>query len=186
MRPEPEWEDPALIQRAQSGDQAAMCMLVERFRPMLWALARRMRCADSVSRHELVQAGVLGLIRAVERYDAGRGTKLTTYAVPWILGEMRQMLRETLTGCISLDEAEEQTGLTLMERLCGSDGVDMEGLAMRLAIERLDEQAQMLICLRYFRGYTQSEAARLLHRSQTQISRMERRALEQLKEILTP
>ena len=49
---------------------------------------------DNVDREDLVSAGVLGLIKAVDRYDAARGAKLATYASSVIRGEIMESLRE--------------------------------------------------------------------------------------------
>ncbi len=43
---------------------------------------------------DLFQAGCVGLIKAAENFDAGRGLRFSTYAVPVILGEMRRLFRE--------------------------------------------------------------------------------------------
>jgi len=46
------------------------------------------------SREDLYQAGCLGLIRAYKKYDPSMNSKFTTYAYPYILGEMRKLVRE--------------------------------------------------------------------------------------------
>lgn len=46
------------------------------------------------SKDDLFQAGVIGLINAYNNYDESYGTKFTTYAYPYILGEMRKLVRE--------------------------------------------------------------------------------------------
>lgn len=43
---------------------------------------------------DLFQAGCVGLIKAAENFDAGRGVKFSTYAVPVILGEIRRLFRD--------------------------------------------------------------------------------------------
>lgn len=47
-----------------------------------------------VAEEDLFQAGCVGLIRAVERYDLARGTQFITYAMPFITGEIRGLLRD--------------------------------------------------------------------------------------------
>ena len=175
-------EEGALISQAQHGDKAAMEALLQRHRPLLCAIAGRIEYA---SKEELVQAGSLGLMQAILRYDASRNTKLATYAVPWILGEMKRALRSVQMGCISLEEPRGEESLPLSEILAGSCGVDVEQIDLRIAMQNLPHEAQTLICLRYFRDKTQAEAAHLLHRSQAQVSRMERRALDMLHAWLT-
>ena len=46
------------------------------------------------SREDLYQAGCLGLISAYKRYNSNMNSKFTTYAYPYILGEMRKLVRE--------------------------------------------------------------------------------------------
>ena len=46
------------------------------------------------SREDLYQAGCLGLIEAYKRYNPKMNAKFTTYAYPYILGEMRKLVRE--------------------------------------------------------------------------------------------
>lgn len=178
-------DEPALILLAQEGDKAAMGTLLARFQPMLWSLSKRLDSTAAIPWEELVQAGNLGLMQAVQRYDDRQGTRLITYAVPWILGEMRRTLRSMQFHCLSLEDDRGEESRSLAERLQSAGGVELEHVDLRLAMQRLPQEAQTLICLRYFRDHTQAETARLLHKSQTQVSRMERRALDQLHALLT-
>ena len=61
------------------------------------------------------------------------------------------------------------------------EGID----ALREAIDELPEREKMTILLRFFKGLTQEQAARLLGVSQVQVSRLERRALEKLRASLS-
>ena len=178
-------EDEApLVHLASLGDASAMETLRARHQPMLRLLARRL-AGTGATQEELVQAGCLGLIQAVQRYDARQSVRLLTYAVPWILGEMKRALRNADRRGISLDAEPGDNGVPLRETLPGSSGMDMDRIDLRLAMQRLPEEEQTLICLRYFRDRTQKETAELLRRSQTQVSRMERRALDRLHAWLT-
>lgn len=169
-----------LVARAQQGDRQAMETLLALHQMLIASLARRLWCFDGLTREELVQAGNLGFMQAVYRYDARKQVKLITYAVPWVLGEMRRAMRSAEKRCVSLEEERGEEGASLLETLRGSAGVNVEHIDLRMAMQRLPKEEQTLICLRYFRDRTQKEAAELLHKSQTQISRMERRALDQL------
>ena len=83
---------------------------------------------------------------------------------------------------------QQETGEELtLESLLGSDSPEegmIERLVLRAAIQELPERERLTIALRYFRGLTQQQAARVLKVSQVQISRLEHRALEHLREKL--
>ena len=84
-------------------------------------------------------------------------------------------------------QQETTEGLTL-ESLLGTEEPEagmVERLALREAIDRLPEQEKKTILLRFFKGLTQEQTARLLHVSQVQVSRMERRSLQKLRELLS-
>lgn len=88
---------------------------------------------------------------------------------------------------ISLQTETGEGGLTLEGML--STGQEEEGLVERLtlraAIAGLPEREQQVLLLRYYRGMTQMNTARVLGVSQVQVSRLERRALERLRRELT-
>lgn len=84
-------------------------------------------------------------------------------------------------------QQETAEGLTL-ESLLGTEEPEagmVERLALREAIDHLPEQEKKTILLRFFKGLTQEQTARILGVSQVQVSRLERRGLGHLREILT-
>lgn len=84
-------------------------------------------------------------------------------------------------------QQETAEGLTL-ESTLGTDGPEenlVEKIALREAIDTLPEREKMTILLRFFKGLTQDQTARILQVSQVQISRLERRAVGHLREILS-
>ena len=83
-------------------------------------------------------------------------------------------------------QRETGDGLTL-EGMLGSESPEeslVEKIALREAIEALPERERMTILLRFFKGLTQEQTARLLGVSQVQVSRLERRLLEKLRVLL--
>lgn len=203
-----------------------MTQLLETNRPLMLTLAGRLG-ATAALRDELVQAGAIGLMQAVHRFSPDAGARLTTYAVPWMLGEMKRTLRRALdeTGAGERRAALERAGDELCEQLgraphigevaaaCGMDtwqavqiellthplsvesregltltgagGIDEERLALRMALDALPGEERRVILLRYFRDATQQETARMLGKSQAQVSRIERRALDALRAALS-
>lgn len=173
-----------LICNAQRGDMAALDALMKQYCSLVNMLAGRL-LKENAGREELVQAGNLGLLYAIKHYDASQETKLITYAVPWILGEMRSVSRRMQTEAHSLDRPIDGEQMTLYDVLCGTSGVDIGKMDLRLALSRLKQDEQILICLRYYRDKTQKETAEILRKSQAQISRMERHALDELHAMLS-
>lgn len=85
---------------------------------------------------------------------------------------------------LSLQAETGEDGLTL-EGLLGDGGMEeetVERLMLRSAIRQLPQREQETLLLRYYRGMTQTECARVLGVSQVQVSRLERRAVERLRE----
>ena len=95
-------------------------------------------------------------------------------------------IAECETATATADSLQRETGdegFTL-EHMLGDDGQEdklIENISLRQAIAELPEKEQMVILLRYYRGMTQEAAARILHVSQVQVSRIERRAIEKLR-----
>lgn len=93
------------------------------------------------------------------------------------------------TATASTESIQRETGddgFTLEDVLSteGEEERMIERIALREAIARLPEKEQMVINLRYFHGLTQDKVAKILHVSQVQISRLEKRALGWLREYL--
>ena len=83
-----------LIRRCQrEHDEHAREELLRRFMPLARRLALRYG-NSSVPRDDLVQVASLGLVKAIERFDADRGRSFAAYAVPTILGELRRYFRD--------------------------------------------------------------------------------------------
>lgn len=105
------------------------------------------------------------------------------------------------TGLACEDIAEAETAVSPAESLhkeSGDEGFTLEhvlgdyaqeerlleSVALRAAIEELPEKEQQVLCLRFYHGLTQSDSARVLHISQVQVSRLERRAVEKLRVLM--
>lgn len=86
---DPEVHD--LIGRAQAGDGASRQKLVEHNLKLVMSIVGRF--ALRAEADDLFQIGCLGLVKAIDRFDLSLGVRFSTYAVPVIIGEIRQFLR---------------------------------------------------------------------------------------------
>ena len=142
--------------------------------------------AVKVSRSIKEQAGKLYTVR--ERLRAALGREPTVSELAEETGmEIEEIASiETATAQVASLQAETGEGLTL-ESALGDTGMEeslVEQIALRDAIASLPEREQMVIILRYYRGFTQERTARVVGVSQVQISRIERKAVQHLREKL--
>jgi RNA polymerase primary sigma factor len=82
--------------------------LVESFRPLIAGVARMYRGAASIDHGELMQEGVVGLLRALERYDPAQGTPFWGYATWWVRQAMQQLVSELARPIVLSDRALRQ------------------------------------------------------------------------------
>jgi RNA polymerase sigma factor (sigma-70 family) len=88
-------EAPDLVLRAQAGEIAAREQLIDRLLPLVSSLARRFR-TEGLDQTDLIQEGIVGLLRALERYDPARGVPFAAYATWWV----RQSLQDARSDFI--------------------------------------------------------------------------------------
>lgn len=197
---------------------------------LVHACAGRFR-SRGIEYDDLYAAGCVGLIKAYDGFDWGRGVCFSTYAVPVILGEIKKLFRDGGTVKVSrsvkelgikasavrekllkemgseptvsqiaqrLNASTEQVAMALKAGLPaisltpagendGNRELDIpiespeeeltDRISLQEVMQRLSPEEQKLIRLRYFCGRTQSETARMLHTTQVQISRRERKLL---------
>ena len=96
-------------------------------------------------------------------------------------------MAETATAATeSIQRESGEDGFTLENVLTDSDTEEqlVERIALREAIGKLPEREALVINLRYFHGLTQERVARVLGVSQVQVSRIEKKALGHLREML--
>jgi RNA polymerase primary sigma factor len=94
-----------LVRAAKAGDAIARARLVEAFLPQISSMARIYRQTPTIQRLELLQEGVVGLLRAIERYDPDRGAPFWSYASWWVRQAMQQLVAELTRPTILSDRA---------------------------------------------------------------------------------
>jgi RNA polymerase primary sigma factor len=97
-----------LVEAAQAGDRRAREELVEGFLPLIASVARVYRGSSAITRVELMQEGVVGLLRALERYDPSLGVPFWGYAAWWVRHAMQQLIAELTRPMVLSDRALRQ------------------------------------------------------------------------------
>jgi RNA polymerase sigma-B factor len=218
---------------------------LQQWEPLAGHLARRF--AGAAEREDLEQVARLALLNAKRRFDPGRGTRFSTYAVPTILGDLRRYVRDRghvhhvprrcwdlrarlrkaaegmrqnldreptaaeLSDALGIPEAEVARALGIQSLVylesLDDTGEDLEGhrtealsvqlgendaglqavesrVAVRQAMQELPWRLREVLRRRYFAGQTQRQVGDALGLSQMQISRLERSALDELRNEL--
>ena len=184
-----------LLDRAQNGDNDACQQVLTENVGLIWSIVKRYS-GCGVDTDDLYQLGCIGFIKAVKGFDLTYGTQFSTYAVPKIAGEIRRFLRDD--GSVKVGRSLREKGQTLfytrerlrhtlgrepqLSELAQETGMTVEEVA---AVELANGPLEWItILLRFFRGMTQEQTARILKVSQVQVSRLERKGLAKLREIL--
>lgn len=191
-------EEQLYLKRYRDGDLAARNMLVERNLRLVAHIARKYQTAEE-DMEDLISIGTIGLIKAIDSFDAGKG-KLSTYASRCIDNELLMLLRAkkktsrevSLYEPIGTDrEGNEISLLDVIEQdqVDVVDRMEVEDKLHRLTdliADRLSDREREIIMLRYGLGsgreITQREIGHRLGISRSYVSRIEKRALEKLKE----
>ena len=143
--------------------------------------------AVKVSRSVKEQAAKIRQARIALEQRIGREPKMSELAAETGLSPEEIAFAETATGpADSIQRESGEDGFTL-ELVLGDYGAEerlVEHVALRAAVEKLPEREKQVIALRYYHGMTQQASARVLHVSQVQVARLERRAVEQLRDML--
>ena len=237
--------DMKIIERAQNGSKDDMTKLIQDNSRLVWSIVRRFN-GRGYDTEDLYQIGSIGLIKAIQRFDTNFEVRLSTYAVPYILGEIKRFIRDdgpikisrsikelnikikelqkeylekygkeiTLEEIakelktskeeitMALDSARPVNSIedsmyrdnktdktiSLIEQL--STGKDEETeitnrITIKQLISELKDKEKEVILLRYYKGKTQMQVSRILGITQVQVSRIERKVLDNMKRKLS-
>ena len=81
------------IKKAQIGNKDAMAELVQNNQGLIWSIVKRFT-GRGYELEDLYQIGMIGFIKSVRNFDINFEVKLSTYAVPYILGEVKRFIRD--------------------------------------------------------------------------------------------
>ena len=98
--------DRAALVLAAKMDPGRREELIDEYRPLIAAVARRYSRRGLIERHELVQQGVVGLLEALNRYDPSLGTPFWAYASWWVRQAMQHVTSELDGPFVLSDRAQ--------------------------------------------------------------------------------
>ena len=193
-------EELKYLVRAKAGDEEARNILIEHNLRLVVFLAKKYE-NTTYDIEDLVSIGSIGLIKGINTYKIDKNIKLATYASRCISNEILMFLRKNKKKrCeVSLDDAlnYDESGNELhLEDILGTDAdlvpneyekqVDKEILSKE--IKDLPDRDKEIMTLRYglnnTKEYTQKEVAEMLGISQSYISRIEKKVIRKLKQVM--
>ena len=193
-------EEQELVSRLGGDDENVRQGLIEHNLRLVVYIARKFD-NTGVETDDLISVGTIGLIKAVNTFNAGKKIKLATYASRCIENEILMYLRRVvkLKGEVSLDEplnVDWEGNELLLSDVLGTDsdvvykdielGVEKEMLME--AIEKLSPREKEIMNMRFglngCKERTQKEVADMLGISQSYISRLEKKIVLRLKKEL--
>jgi RNA polymerase sigma-B factor len=137
-------DEERLWRRHAAGDAAARDELVERYLRLAQSLARRY-ARSSEPLDDLEQVACLGLVRAVDRFDPGRGVAFSSFAVPTVLGELKRHFRdrtwalrvprELRDAAIAIERAGERLSAEIGRTPSAAEIAGAAGLSVELVLE---------------------------------------------------
>lgn len=128
----------ALIKQAHEGDKKAREQLVEENTGLVWCVVRRF-FGRGTEKEDLFQIGVIGLLKAIDKFDLSFDVKFSTYAVPMISGEIKRFLRDDGMIRVSRSLKELSAQIFMMrEKMIQKQGREpgLEELAEALHVDK--------------------------------------------------
>ena len=186
--------------RAKAGDEEARNLLIEHNLRLVVFLAKKYE-NTTYDIEDLVSIGSIGLIKGINTYKIDKNIKLATYASRCISNEILMFLRKNKRkkAEVSLEDAlnyDSEGNELHLEDILGTDAdlvpneyekqVDKEILSKE--IKDLPDRDKEIMTLRYglnnTKEYTQKEVAEMLGISQSYISRIEKKVIRKLKQVM--
>ena len=191
-------EEREYLARLAEGDMEARDILIERNLRLVAHVIKKYYTTPQ-EQEDLISIGSIGLIKAINTYKPTKGTRLATYAAKCIENEVLMHFRATkkLAAEVSLSDSLDMDGdgnsLSFLDvlscddiRLDRIENMDTEEALYKLINTHLEPREREIIIQRYglydVTPKTQHEIAEKCNISRSYVSRIEKRALEKLRE----
>ena len=231
------------IKRAQEGDRFELDRLIRQNNGLIWSIVKRF-ANRGYELEDLYQIGCIGFIKSIKRFDTSFDVKLSTYTVPYILGEikkhiiddgpvkvsrsikelyikirelqkeylikkgkeitieeMSKILKvskediniaiesarpvESIENKVFADKGEKT--ISIVDKIStqkDEQELITNKIVIKDLIKGLEDKDKEVILLRYYKEKTQSQIAKILGISQVQVSRIEKKVLEKMRNKL--
>jgi len=222
---------------AQNGNNEIMQKLIDQNKGLIWSIIKRFKDRGH-ELEDLYQIACMAFIKAIKRFDVNYDVKLSTYAVPYILGEVKRFVRDD--GPIKVSRSAKELLMKICElqkmnvaktgneltvnELAKNLGVAKEeivyaltsgkplesideyiyddsktkiidqitndkdeatmvinNLALKQMINKLTDREKEIILLRFFKDQTQAQVAKVVGVTQVQVSRIEKKILNDMR-----
>jgi len=193
-------EEHDLFQKMKAGDTAARESLIEHNLRLVAYIIKKYDTSKE-EQEDLISVGTIGLIKAIDSFDATHGTRFATYAGKCVQNEVLMYFRAqkkyaqeaNLQDAIEVDK--DGNPLTILDVMRVEDDIveqidlkNRAGLAMQALKNVLDERERTVICLRFGlwgkAPVTQRQIAEKMGISRSYVSRIEKGALEKLRNCM--
>ncbi len=182
---------------AREGDAFAKEMLIKHNMRLVAHIVKKYTGAAETD--DMLSVGSIGLIKAINTYESGHGTRLATYTARCIENEILMLIRagKKHKGNMSLSDPvgtdKDGNELTLMDLLFEKEDKVFGSVEQKMTQEKflsaikelLSEREMQIVCMRYAltgeAPLAQREVAMKLKISRSYVSRIEKRALEKLR-----
>ncbi len=194
-------EEEEYIKKMHEGDEKARQILIERNLRLVAHVAKKYT-NPGMETDDLISIGTIGLIKGVTSYNGGKGTRLATYVARCIENEILMSIRSSkkIRKEVSVNEIigtdKEGNNITLMDVIEDDDKLIEDKVETKLQISRLyakmkevlDPREIEILTWRYGLNNREERSqhviAKSLGISRSYVSRIEKKALQKLKEIM--
>lgn len=191
-------EEQDTLLRMAGGDKTARTKLIEHNLRLVAHIVKKYY-GTAADQEDLISIGTIGLIKAIDSFDMNKGIRLSSYAARCVENEILMFFRSTKKNAqdVSINEPidmdKDGNALTLMDILAQED-TTIDEIDLKFKTEKLygsiaaalDDREREIIVLRYGLAgaapLPQREVAKKLDISRSYVSRIEKKALEKLRE----